>query len=58
VLEAKNRSIGVMNFNSTRISELMNTAKIKPAVNQVSAGILVCFGKVLTALLEQLHFNP
>ncbi|KAJ7062294.1 NADP-dependent oxidoreductase domain-containing protein [Mycena amicta] len=33
--EGLTRSIGVMNFNSTRMLELVGTAKIQPAVNQL-----------------------
>lgn len=36
VEKGKVRSIGVSNFTSERIEKLLKTAKIKPAVNQVS----------------------
>ncbi|KAM0322143.1 hypothetical protein ACHAQA_009631 [Verticillium albo-atrum] len=37
VKKGKIRSIGVSNFNKERIEELLQTAEIKPAVNQIEA---------------------
>jgi diketogulonate reductase-like aldo/keto reductase len=34
------RSIGASNFDADQLQEILKIAKVKPAVNQVSIGIL------------------